>query len=110
MIVRFGIAIDNIPAADVRPVVLCRDCKHYNPSNRDWKCERSMGLVDPDEEDFCSLGERRESDHIADDGKKVYPCADCRWSPPSSGDGKPCCACDPDDPLMNCYERREAEE
>ena len=37
----------------------------------------------------------------------VYPCADCRWSPPSSLDGKPCCACDPDDPLMNCYEKRE---
>ena len=51
-----------IPAADVRPVVLCRDCKWYNPSNRDWKCERSMGLVEPDEEDFCSLGERREAE------------------------------------------------
>ena len=36
-----------------------------------------------------------------------YPCADCRWSPPSSCDGKPCCACDPDDPLLNCYARRE---
>ena len=50
-----------IPTADVRPVVLCRDCKHYNPSNRDWKCEFCMGLIDPDEEDFCSFGERREN-------------------------------------------------
>ena len=46
----------------------------------------------------------REVDQIANDGKKVDHCADCRWSPPSSSDGKPCCACDPDDPLMNCYE------
>ena len=38
------------------------------------------------------------------------PCADCRWLPPSSLDGKPCCAYDSDDPLMNCYERREAKE
>ena len=55
--------LDNIPAADVRPVALCRDCKHYNPSNRDWKCESVMGLVEPDEEDFCSYGERKGADH-----------------------------------------------
>ena len=33
---------------------------------------------------------------------KVDPCADCVHYPPSSTDGKPCCACDPDDPLMSC--------
>ena len=50
-----------------------------------------------------------EVDQIANYDKKVYLCADCRLSPPSSGDGKPCCACDPDDPLVSCYEKREAE-
>ena len=37
-------------------------------------------------------------------------CVDCRWSPPSSFDGKPCSHCDTDDPLLNCYQRREVEE
>ena len=55
--------VRELPAADVWPVVLCRDCKHYNPSNRDWKCESVMGLVEPDEEDFCSYGERKGADH-----------------------------------------------
>ena len=46
------------PAADVRPVVLCRDCKHYN-ANTELKCVHIFGLTEPDEDDFCSLGERR---------------------------------------------------
>lgn len=37
---------------------------------------------------------------------KLCPCDTCIFSPPSSGDGKPCCACDTDDPLSNCYQRR----
>ena len=65
-----------------------------------------MPLPDPPN---CGA-DMREADHFRDATKKVDPCADCRWSPPSSGDGKPCCACDPDDPLMNCYERMEVSE
>lgn len=30
-------------------------------------------------------------------------CKDCRYYPPSSTDGKPCCACDPANPLTNCH-------
>lgn len=37
----------------------------------------------------------------------TYPCADCVHYPPSSTDGKPCCACDPANPLTNCHETRE---
>lgn len=48
-----------------------------------------------------------EADHFRDATKKADPCADCRWSPPSSFGGKPCSHCDTDDPLMSCYQRRE---
>lgn len=34
-------------------------------------------------------------------------CRSCRWYPPSSCDGKPCCACDPDNIYLNCYEKKE---
>ena len=34
-------------------------------------------------------------------------CETCINYPPSACDGKPCCVCDPDDPLMNCYQKRE---
>lgn len=36
-----------------------------------------------------------------------YVCEGCIHAPPGSGDGKPCCMCDHDDPLMNCYCERE---
>lgn len=37
-------------------------------------------------------------------------CETCVYYPPSSGDGKPCSCCNPDDPLMNCYSEREMED
>ena len=33
-------------------------------------------------------------------------CGTCVYYPPSSGDGKPCSYCNPDDPFMNCYSER----
>ena len=62
-----------------------------------------MPLPDPPN---CGA-DMREVDHFRDATKKDYHCADCRWSPPSSCDGKPCCACEPDIPGLNCYERKE---
>lgn len=41
---------------------------------------------------------------------RVDPCADCVHYPPSSTDGKPCCACDPANPLTNCHEAKEETE
>lgn len=35
---------------------------------------------------------------------KTDPCEGCVHYPPSSTDGKPCCACDPDNSLTNCKE------
>lgn len=39
--------------------------------------------------------------------QEPYPCDDCRHAPPSSFDGKPCSACDPNDELLSCYDRLE---
>lgn len=53
--------IDSIPAADVRPVVLCRDCKCYRQSSfvdKHMECARSGFPVHS--VDFCSRGEKRE--------------------------------------------------
>lgn len=35
-------------------------------------------------------------------------CETCVYYLPSSLDGKPCCICDPNDPLLNCYQEKEA--
>lgn len=40
------------------------------------------------------------------DKLKPCPCDTCVFFPPSSGDGKPCCVCDTEDSLLNCYIRR----
>ena len=37
-------------------------------------------------------------------------CESCIYYPPSSFDGKPCGYCNPDEPLLNCYSKREGEE
>lgn len=51
--------IDSEPAADVAPVVHCKDCKHLMFSDCYGECGAArMGIVSPD--DFCSYGERRE--------------------------------------------------
>lgn len=64
-------SLKTIPAADVRPVVLCRDCKHNMANipdiqdginiNENWNACQLTELYDsvkPD--DFCSHGEKRE--------------------------------------------------
>ena len=64
--------IDDIPAADVAPVVRCKDCKHYR-NHPNGLCylhtepkENARGhsgnavCVEPD--DFCSYGERKNGD------------------------------------------------
>ena len=34
-------------------------------------------------------------------------CESCIHYPPSALDGNPCCFCDPIDPLLNCYQRKD---
>lgn len=47
---------------------------------------------------------------------KVKKCPNCGGElilsefytyPPSAAGGKPCCFCDPTDPLLNCYQRKD---
>ena len=47
-----------LPAADVAPVVRCKDCK-YNRGSK--KCLNSDSFFAvPKDDDFCSYGERKE--------------------------------------------------
>jgi hypothetical protein len=54
-------AIEAIPAADVRPVVLCRDCKYSYDSVGGWCCSHGICVDCIVHEDFfCADGEKRE--------------------------------------------------
>lgn len=59
------------PAADVVPVVLCKDCKHFREYiTVGTVCTkyvkslsgREVGLRATGKDDFCSYGERKEND------------------------------------------------
>ena len=59
-------AIDEMPNADVVPVVRCRDCKYYDKKYHQCKLhseepdQYSTGFIfNMQEDDFCSYGERR---------------------------------------------------
>lgn len=69
--------IDDLPAADVRPVVLCKECKHrpakkygriiapkdadgYTDYNCPFVCDDSWYNRMPADDDYCSCGEKRE--------------------------------------------------
>ena len=57
----FTVIEDDIPAADVRPVVLCKDCKHSAidlENMRYCKCVVYYNHVSDDW--FCADGEKRE--------------------------------------------------
>ena len=43
----------------------------------------------------------------AKDAEEDWICESCVHYPPSSCDGKPWCACDPYDPMLNCYQKKE---
>ena len=54
--------LDCIPAADVVPVVRCRDCKHWDNGNLSFECPWDYGRYgSSDEDDFCSYGERKKA-------------------------------------------------
>ena len=49
------------PAADVAPVVRCKDCKYWQDNNDGYpheECRWGHGET-PDANDFCSYGERK---------------------------------------------------
>lgn len=54
-------AIKNAPAADVEPVVHCKDCRYLEFSDFYGECGRSyFGIVQP--WDYCSRGARRNKE------------------------------------------------
>lgn len=53
--------IKEIPAADVAPVVRCKDCKYYRYDIKDEFSSCYLGsLSGPDGNDFCCYGEQKE--------------------------------------------------
>lgn len=56
--------INEIPAADVEPLVRCKDCKYWQDNNDGYpheECRWGHGET-PDANDFCSYGERKDGD------------------------------------------------
>ena len=56
--------VEEMPAADVVPVVRCRECIHFKPQNKSvrWNCTtlfcNRTATIKMDPDDFCSRGER----------------------------------------------------
>ena len=55
-------ALENLHAADVRPVVLCRDCKHEGLLSCPMVVieKQQMVFINHDPEFFCASGERKK--------------------------------------------------
>lgn len=58
--------IQEAPVVDAVEVVRCKDCKYYKKGSCElhsvWPDEYSTGYdCRPDDDDFCSYGERREN-------------------------------------------------
>lgn len=50
-----------VPAADVRPVVLCKDCRHRDPEDNKCDCgqlERAGCVFPVDDNYWCAHGEK----------------------------------------------------
>lgn len=59
----FLLELDAMPAADVVPVVRCKDCKYLTFSDGWGVCGAGyLGRVVPN--DFCSHGEREENKNV----------------------------------------------
>lgn len=53
--------VEDSPAADVRPVVLCRDCKYYCKDEDGYEmCDNSKGYDHVTADGFCAWAVKRE--------------------------------------------------
>lgn len=53
--------IESAPTVDAVEVVRCAQCNHFKRNlENDTYCSSVNGLTDPQEDDFCSYGERKE--------------------------------------------------
>ena len=56
-------ALENANAVDSVIPVRCAQCKHFKRNlENDTYCSSVNGLTDPEEDDFCSYGERKDGD------------------------------------------------
>ena len=57
-------AIAEAPTVDAVPVVRCKDCKHFDENNACYchAADENGTPIFVREHDFCSYGERRDSD------------------------------------------------
>lgn len=79
--------LDELPAADVVPVVRCDDCVYYG--SRRW-CELHSSVFDDNA--FCSYGERKETGMMKWEAEeKGYSCNDCFLSMQNCYDMSICC-------------------
>lgn len=58
--------LQNFSAADVRPVVLCKDCAHSRKGKQSLECEKHIYAWNNlnrwvNEDDFCSWGVKKEA-------------------------------------------------
>lgn len=59
----FAVGIAEMPAADVRPVVRCKDCRYAYDSVGGWCCSHGICVDCVVREDFfCADGERKDGD------------------------------------------------
>lgn len=60
------------PAADVVPVVRCKDCKYWQDNNNGYPHQecRWSNYETPDPDDYCSYGEMRKDREYIDNEKK----------------------------------------
>lgn len=57
-------AVEEMPTVDAEVVVRCKDCKYWQNNNNGYpheECRWGHGET-PDDNDFCSYGERKGSD------------------------------------------------
>lgn len=57
-------AVEEMPTVDAEVVVRCKDCKYWQYNNNGYpheECRWGHGET-PDDNDFCSYGERKGSD------------------------------------------------
>lgn len=58
--------VHSTPTIDAVPVVRCRNCKHWLPRQGCSGCHHRSGLWEPQEDDYCSLGKRKEDEYGTD--------------------------------------------
>ena len=61
--------IEEQPTVDATPIIRCKDCAHFDPDDEDGLCcSETNAMLWPDENDYCSYGQRK--DQSADVRKK----------------------------------------